>query len=134
MELSLRASMNTPGIRPCRQLGEGKCHIPSLQTFSNWQPSHTRAACDKLEVQRVVMSWAEYAWAGLRTRSASRARQPTIIGMFGFSPNCLANIWLAKTLVEILVAHELAKVGKENELELVMGHLACQKVRLLSKQ
>ena len=36
--------------------------------------------------------------------------------------------WVAKILVEVLVAHDLADIGKKNELE-----LACQKNWVLGK-
>jgi hypothetical protein len=39
------------------------------------------------------------------------------MGMFGFSPRFAPlKIWLAKILVDFLVAHELANIDKKNEL------------------
>jgi hypothetical protein len=34
----------------------------------------------------------------------------------------LPKIWLAKILVDVLLANELANIGYKNELELVMRH------------
>lgn len=39
-----------------------------------------------------------------------------------FALPILANIWLAKKLVKVLVAHELVKIGNKNELELARSH------------
>ena len=36
--------------------------------------------------------------------------------------------WLAKILVEVLVAHDLADIGKKNELELARVHSHAQKM------
>jgi hypothetical protein len=36
------------------------------------------------------------------------------------------NIWLAKILVDLLVAHDLANIGKKNELHWKKKLLACQ--------
>jgi hypothetical protein len=38
------------------------------------------------------------------------------------------NIWLAKILVNVLLAHELANIAYKNKLELVVGHWHAKKL------
>jgi hypothetical protein len=40
----------------------------------------------------------------------------------------LPKIWLAKILVDVLLANELANIGYKNELELIVGHWHAKKL------
>jgi hypothetical protein len=40
----------------------------------------------------------------------------------------LPKIWLAKILVDVLLAYELANIGYKNVLELVVGHWHAKKL------
>jgi hypothetical protein len=45
----------------------------------------------------------------------------------------LPNIWLAKILFELLVAHELANIGKKDELEWAKSHFHAKNCNLPNK-
>jgi hypothetical protein len=50
-------------------------------------------------------------------------RLKRIYGLVWFMPKvALPKIWLAKILVDVLLANELANISYKNELELVMRH------------